>query len=86
MRYERSLAIADRHDRLIDLIRSGEFSSPELAKKLKFRSRQFTGMSTSSKNAVTPSGPRSTAMVGRITFLQNPQGFRTRGDRHANDA
>ena len=34
MRYERSLAIADRHDRLIELIRSGEFSSPELAKKL----------------------------------------------------
>ena len=35
MRYGRSLAIASRHDRLIDLIRSGEFSSPELAKKLK---------------------------------------------------
>ena len=34
MRYERSLAIADRHDRLIELIRSGEFSSPELATKL----------------------------------------------------
>ncbi|MGE3999008.1 MAG: HTH domain-containing protein [Planctomycetaceae bacterium] len=35
MRYERSLAIANRHDRLIDLIRSGEFSSPDLATKLK---------------------------------------------------
>lgn len=35
MRYERSMAIADRHDRLIKLIRSGEFSSTELAKKLK---------------------------------------------------
>jgi predicted DNA-binding transcriptional regulator YafY len=35
MRYKRSLAIASRHDRLIDLIRSGEFSSPDLAKKLK---------------------------------------------------
>ncbi len=34
MRYERSLAIASRHDRLIELIRSGEFSSPELAEKL----------------------------------------------------
>jgi biotin operon repressor len=34
MRYERSLAIANRHDKLIDLIRSGEFSSPELAEKL----------------------------------------------------
>jgi DeoR/GlpR family transcriptional regulator of sugar metabolism len=34
MRYERFLAIADRHDRLIELIRSGEFSSPELANKL----------------------------------------------------
>jgi len=34
MRYERSLAIANRHDRLIELIRSGEFSSPELAEKL----------------------------------------------------
>lgn len=35
MRYQRSLAIANRHDRLIDLIRSGEYSSPGLAKKLK---------------------------------------------------
>jgi predicted DNA-binding transcriptional regulator YafY len=35
MRYERSLAIAGRHQKLIDLIRSGEFSSPCLAKKLK---------------------------------------------------
>jgi predicted DNA-binding transcriptional regulator YafY len=35
MRYERSLAIASRLDRLIELIRSGEFSSPDLAKKLK---------------------------------------------------
>lgn len=35
MRYKRSLAIASRHDRLIDLIRSGEFSSPDLAEKLK---------------------------------------------------
>lgn len=34
MRYERSLAIPNRHDRLIELIRSGEFSSPELAEKL----------------------------------------------------
>lgn len=35
MRYGRSMAIARRHDRLIELIRSGEFSSPELARKLK---------------------------------------------------
>ena len=35
MRYRRSLAITNRHDRLIELIRSGEFSSPDLAKKLK---------------------------------------------------
>jgi biotin operon repressor len=35
MRYQRSLAIASRHDRLIKLVRSGEFSSPDLAKKLK---------------------------------------------------
>jgi DeoR/GlpR family transcriptional regulator of sugar metabolism len=35
MRYRRSLAITSRHDRLIELIRSGEFSSPDLAKKLK---------------------------------------------------
>ncbi len=35
MRYKRSLAIASRHHRLIDLIRSGEFSSPDLAQKLK---------------------------------------------------
>lgn len=34
MRYGRALAIADRHDRLIELIRCGEFSSPELALKL----------------------------------------------------
>ena len=35
MRYERSLSITSRHDRLIHLIRSGAFSSPELAKKLR---------------------------------------------------
>ena len=35
MRYERSLAIARRHDRLIELIRTGEFSSPDLARRLK---------------------------------------------------
>jgi biotin operon repressor len=34
MRYERSLAIANRHERLIELIRSGEFSSPALAQEL----------------------------------------------------
>ena len=34
MRYERALAIACRHDKLIELIRSGEFSSPVLAEKL----------------------------------------------------
>lgn len=35
MRYEKSLAIASRHNRLIQLIRSGEFSSTDLAEKLK---------------------------------------------------
>ena len=35
MRYRRSLAITNRHERLIELIRSGEFSSPDLAKKLR---------------------------------------------------
>lgn len=35
MRYRKSLAITGRHDRLIELIRSGEFSSPGLARKLK---------------------------------------------------
>ncbi len=34
MRYERSLAIANRHDRLIEFIRAGEYSSPALAQKL----------------------------------------------------
>ena len=34
MRYTQSLAIASRHDRLIDLIRSGQFSSPNLAQRL----------------------------------------------------
>jgi hypothetical protein len=34
MRYEHYLAIASWHERLIDLIRSGEFSSPDLAEKL----------------------------------------------------
>ena len=34
MRYEKSLAIASRHTKLIELIRSGEFSSPKLAQKL----------------------------------------------------
>jgi DeoR/GlpR family transcriptional regulator of sugar metabolism len=35
MRYERALAIATRHDQLIELIRSGAFSSQVLARKLK---------------------------------------------------
>jgi predicted DNA-binding transcriptional regulator YafY len=35
MRYGRSLAIARRHGKLIELIRSGEFSSPDLARRLK---------------------------------------------------
>ncbi|HWG45024.1 MAG TPA: helix-turn-helix domain-containing protein [Gemmataceae bacterium] len=35
MRYRKSLAITSRHGKLIELIRSGEFSSPDLAKKLK---------------------------------------------------
>jgi DeoR/GlpR family transcriptional regulator of sugar metabolism len=35
MRYRRSLAITSRHDKLIELIRLGEFSSPDLASKLK---------------------------------------------------
>lgn len=34
MRYDRALAIADRHERLIELIRLGEYSSPNLAQKL----------------------------------------------------
>ena len=34
MRYQRSLAIASRHDKLIGLIRAGEFSSPNLAQEL----------------------------------------------------
>ncbi len=34
MRYERSLAIAGRHERLMELIHSGDFSSPDLAEKL----------------------------------------------------
>ncbi len=34
MRYERALAISERHERLIDLIRTGEYSTPTLAEKL----------------------------------------------------
>jgi predicted DNA-binding transcriptional regulator YafY len=34
MRYERVLAIAHRHDKLIEMIRSGVYSSRDLAKKL----------------------------------------------------
>jgi DeoR/GlpR family transcriptional regulator of sugar metabolism len=34
MRYERSFAIAGRHGKLIELIRTGEFSTPALAEKL----------------------------------------------------
>jgi biotin operon repressor len=34
MRYERALAISERHERLIDLIRTGEYSAPTLAEKL----------------------------------------------------
>lgn len=34
MRYERALAIAGRHDKLIELIRSGAYSSRDLAEKL----------------------------------------------------
>ena len=36
MRYGRSLTIASRNGRLIELIRSSEFSSPDLSEKLKF--------------------------------------------------
>jgi predicted DNA-binding transcriptional regulator YafY len=35
MRYQRYLAIASRHDRLVKLIRTGAFSSRDLAQKLK---------------------------------------------------
>lgn len=35
MRYTRTLAIAKRHGRLVELIRVGAFSSPDLARKLK---------------------------------------------------
>ncbi len=34
MRYEKSMAIQSRHDRLVQLIRKGKFSSPDLAQKL----------------------------------------------------
>jgi biotin operon repressor len=34
MRYEKSLAIQSRHDWLVELIRTGKFSSPDLAQKL----------------------------------------------------
>lgn len=34
MRYAKSLAIQSRHDRLVELIRTGGFSSPDLAQKL----------------------------------------------------
>ena len=34
MRYERALAIPDRHDRLIELIRTSGYSSPALAEQL----------------------------------------------------
>lgn len=34
MRYERSFAIAERHEALLTLINSGSYSSPSLAKRL----------------------------------------------------
>jgi len=34
MRYDRSLAVADRLDNLVSLIRSGAYSTPSLAQKL----------------------------------------------------
>lgn len=34
MRYDRSLAVADRLDTLVELIRTGAYSTPTLAKKL----------------------------------------------------
>ena len=34
MRYQRALAIADRHQKLIELIRGGAYSSRDLAEKL----------------------------------------------------
>lgn len=34
MRYERAFAIPDRHDRLIELIRAGGYSTPALAERL----------------------------------------------------
>jgi biotin operon repressor len=35
MRYERSLGIADRIEKLIELIRTGKYSTPALAEKLR---------------------------------------------------
>jgi DeoR/GlpR family transcriptional regulator of sugar metabolism len=34
MRYEKTLSIQNRHDRLLKLIRTGKFSSSDLSKKL----------------------------------------------------
>ncbi len=34
MRYEKTLAIQNRHDRLLELLRTGKFSSRDLAEKL----------------------------------------------------
>lgn len=34
MRYEKTLSIQSRHDRLLKLVRKGKFSSPALAQKL----------------------------------------------------
>ena len=35
MRYERTIAISKRHEELLALVRSGSYSSPALAKKLR---------------------------------------------------
>ena len=34
MRYQKTLSIQSRHDRLLKLMRTGKFSSPDLAEKL----------------------------------------------------
>ena len=34
MRYDRSIAIAERHEALLELVKSGSYSSPDLAKTL----------------------------------------------------
>ena len=82
MRYGRSLTIAGRHHKLIELIRAGEFSSPALAKRLKVSEQTiYRDIDFLKQAAATPSGQKNILAVGHTTFLPSLQRFQTQTNR-----